>query len=272
MLSFDYVSLFLILLNIFVFLLFTFLIFVIVKSYRTGAGEEEEVIKQKAFNKAQAMLDAAREKSLEILKDSTDKSRDVINNVEYLTDDVKNQLNAEFSKLSDSQVAKINALSKDLIQAYVTALSEEKDRSLASLEEVSRSMQAEANKEIASFKQVSTTMESEAQKELAEFRQVSENIEKAAEGELAEFRKTLEKETVESEKMVQERVNTEYENMRQRIRAYETEKMRQIDERVNVILADVAKEVFGAGIDLSSSEEMVMAALDKAKKEGMFQA
>lgn len=270
MFSFDYVSLFLIILNIFVFLLFAFLIFVIIRSYKTSAGEEEEMIKQQAFKKAQAMLDASREKSLQILKDSTSKAKDVINNVEYLTEDVKNQLNSEFSKLSDSQIKKIDTLSNELMSEYKKVLSEEKNKSLASLHEVSESMKNEANQELANLRNVSDDMESEARKELSEFRHISEKIEHEAAAEIEEFRKTLAQETVASEKLVQERVNQEYEEMRQRIRSFEEEKMRQIDERINVILSDVAKEVFGSGIDLSTSEQMVMAALNKAKKEGMF--
>lgn len=270
MFSFDYLSLFLILLNIFVFLLFSFLVFVIYKSYKTGLTEEEEVIKESSYKKAQALLDEARSKSMAILKDSTVKAKEVINSVEFLTEDVKKELHKEFNELSEAQFDQIEKLNTELLNSYAKALSEEKDKNVASLKYISDSIEKEAAQEISQFKEVSTNMEKEAAKELSEFRKVSEGIEGQAVKELDEFRKALEKETVASEKAVQEKLDQDYEKVRQKLTAYESEKMKQMDERINSVLADVAKEVFGTAIDLSTSEDMVMAALERAKAEGMF--
>lgn len=252
MFEFDYTSIFLILLNVFVFVLFLLLIVMLFKSYRTHAMEEEEVVKSKAFNKAQALLDEAQKKSLEIISDSTQKSKEIINNVEYLTDDAKNSLQGEFDKVSNDQFSKMKSLTDELLETYTAVINEEKDKGVEVLKNVSKSI------------------EGEALKELGDFKQVSENIERQAEGELENFRKALQDETVKSEQMVQERVNQEFEDMKSRIKGYEDAKMKKIDESINGVLAEVAREVFGTSLDLSTSEELVMNALDRAKKEGMF--
>lgn len=252
MFSFDYVSLFLILLNVFVFILFLFLVFAIIKSYKVSAGEEAEVVKQNAFKKAQEMMDTSREKSLAVIKESTEKSQEIIRNVEFLTDDAKKMLEEEFNKLSGDQLGRIDALATDLMNEYSKVLSDEKAKGVESL------------------RHISEVIEQEAAKDLDEFKHATEDMEKVAVAELDEFRKTLEQETVASEQLVQERVNSEYEEMKARIHAYEDEKMRQIDSDIQNILAQVAKEVFGSGVDLRTSEEMVMQALNRAKKEGMF--
>lgn len=246
------------------------MVFVIYRSYKTGLTEEEEVIKENSFKKAQALLDEARSKSMDILKDSTTKARDVINSVEFLTDDVKKELHKEFNDLSETQFQQIENLNRELLNSYAKALNEEKDKNVASLKYISESIEKEAADEISQFKKVSATMEKEAVQELSEFRKVSEDIEGQAIKELDEFRKSLEKETVASEKAVKERLDKEYEEVRQKLNAYQAEKMRQMDEKINGVLAEVAKEVFGTAIDLSTSEEMVMAALERAKAEGMF--
>ena len=52
---------------------------------------------------------------------------------------------------------------------------------------------------------------------------------------------------------------------------YRADKFAQIDQEVKKIVYDVAKQVLGRGIDVSTHEDLVKAALDKAKKENLLE-
>ena len=56
MIFFDYTSLFLIVLNVFVFFLFSFLMYVIYKHYKYSMQEEDAEVKKHAYEKASEML------------------------------------------------------------------------------------------------------------------------------------------------------------------------------------------------------------------------
>lgn len=51
------------------------------------------------------------------------------------------------------------------------------------------------------------------------------------------------------------------------IEVYRTKRMRQIDEKIYQTIAEIAKKTIGRSIDISSHEELVMQALEKARKE-----
>lgn len=52
---------------------------------------------------------------------------------------------------------------------------------------------------------------------------------------------------------------------------YRANKFAQIDREVNQIASDVAKQVLGKVIDVSMHEDLVKAALERAKKEGFLE-
>jgi uncharacterized protein YoxC len=51
---------------------------------------------------------------------------------------------------------------------------------------------------------------------------------------------------------------------------YQEEKIKELDSKIYQILSQVAKKTLGRSIDLSTHEELVMEALEKAKKENLF--
>ncbi len=234
MFTLDYTSIFLILLNAFVFVLFIFLIVAIFQSYKSSIITEQELVRQDAYKKALAILDKARDESLRMLK-----------NTEYLTDDTKQVMKKEF----DSIVSKLsNQLSTDL----------------------SETMKEESIQGVASIRKVSKVIEDSAFDELKKFEGVSESMEKEALRELENFRQELHAGTIHNEEAMQERLSKEYENVRQRLIDYENAKMSQIDIKIKTIFSQMTRELFDKSIDIATSEQMVMEALSKAKRENMF--
>ena len=55
------------------------------------------------------------------------------------------------------------------------------------------------------------------------------------------------------------------------LQKYKAGKFAQIDQDVNQMVSDVAKQVLGKAIDVSTHEELVKAALERAKKENLLE-
>ncbi len=62
-------------------------------------------------------------------------------------------------------------------------------------------------------------------------------------------------------------VNEKIAQTEKNIEDYKKEKIKEIDQKIYQIIGDVAKKTIGKAIDLSTHEELVVQALEKAKKE-----
>ena len=59
--------------------------------------------------------------------------------------------------------------------------------------------------------------------------------------------------------------------LKQDLEKYRSDKFAQIDQQVKVMVTDVAKQVLGKVIDVSTHENLVKDALERAKKEGFLE-
>ena len=58
--------------------------------------------------------------------------------------------------------------------------------------------------------------------------------------------------------------------LQQDLEKYRANKFVQIDQQVNKMVSDIAKQVLGKTIDVSTHEDLVKTALERAKKEGFL--
>ena len=65
----------------------------------------------------------------------------------------------------------------------------------------------------------------------------------------------------------QQQINQEVSVANEKIRAYQEQKIKEIDSKIYQILIAVAKKTMGKAIDVAQHEDLVMEALEKAKKE-----
>ncbi|HEX7455953.1 MAG TPA: hypothetical protein VF303_00605 [Candidatus Nanoarchaeia archaeon] len=68
----------------------------------------------------------------------------------------------------------------------------------------------------------------------------------------------------------QEQINQELAASQEKIKAYEAQKIKELDSKVYQILGEIAKKTIGRAIDLSTHEELVLEALKRAKKEKLL--
>jgi len=99
---------------------------------------------------------------------------------------------------------------------------------------------------------------------------ISKSIEDEALKEVDEFRKKLETDAGSVQKTVVARVEEDYVQAKKQIEVYKTERMKQIDRQILVLMKDVGKDILGKTMDFDTHRELIMQALEEARKENVF--
>src|SRR5439155_747729 len=99
------------------------------------------------------------------------------------------------------------------------------------------------------------------------FKNISKQFESEALAEVQDFKQIMQQETVGSQKIVEQKLEQNYQEVEKEVDAYRAKRMQQVDESIMKILYDVSKEVFGKGLDVKSQEELVLKCLGEAKQE-----
>jgi len=100
---------------------------------------------------------------------------------------------------------------------------------------------------------------------------MTKDIESDVLADFKEFRDELEKETINSEKVVKEKIDEEYLALEKDLDDYKNQKYQKVDEDIYKILYRVSEMVLNEGIAYDKHKELVMDALETAKKEQVFQ-
>ncbi len=88
--------------------------------------------------------------------------------------------------------------------------------------------------------------------------------------EVKEFADTLHKETIESQQIVEQKVQEEYKKVEGEIKQYKDEQMAKIEESIYDILHDVSHKVMGKALSLKDHEALVLEALEEAKRSNVI--
>ena len=81
---------------------------------------------------------------------------------------------------------------------------------------------------------------------------------------------SIQNEVTQVREVAQAQVSQEFTTSQEKIKAYEAQKIKELDTKVYQVLSAVAKKTLGRAIDLSTHEELVLEALERAKKEKLI--
>src|SRR4030042_4913980 len=82
---------------------------------------------------------------------------------------------------------------------------------------------------------------------------------------------SLQKELEQIPRMVEEKLSQEIARVDKEVETHKQQKIKQLDTQIYQIISEVAKNTIGRSVDMSTHEELVMEALEKAKKEKFFE-
>lgn len=117
------------------------------------------------------------------------------------------------------------------------------------------------------LKQYGLALENLEQKNINLFQKVSQDVERDAGAELKNFKEVLEKETFTAQKIVGQKIEEQYKKVEEELVVYRTERLKHIDESIYKILMDVSKMVLSKTLRVEDHEQLVLDALDQAKKQ-----
>lgn len=196
--------------------------------------------------------------------------KDISTNREKLDLEVKKAFQ-QAEELADQIVKNATIGGQKNLEVTNNSLRELQARLSAGIEETLTSVQAE-------LRQASSQSIAEYQKELVAINEqltqqannLNQRIAESANVHLQELADKVEEQVVDVRKATEEKVNLRISEIDEKVKAVADEKAKFIEAHIYQILSEIAKKTLGSSIDVSKHEDLVMEALEKAKKENIF--
>lgn len=192
--------------------------------------KDEEKLKQQIIKKEEEVLDRASEKAEEIITEAVDKAQEILGSTALFNEKAKSILDRKLESVSKNQAGMLERSSLDLLKDYEKAIEELK------------------------------------QDNINLFRNISKNIEIYASRELKDFKDTLEKETIDSQKIVGQKIEEEFKKAEEDLRLYKEARLKKIDESIFELLKTISEMTIGKTLNPQQHEELIIEALEKVKR------
>jgi hypothetical protein len=180
------------------------------------------------------LLESAHEKAQEIISQANAHANEILASSKAYENTSNVALKEKLDQLEKDQAAVFASASQEMKTAYQDLLSQIQEQDMNTLKSMTKDIQEDV---------------------LADFK---------------EFRETLEKETINSEKVVKEKIDEEYLVIEKELQDYKRQKYQKIDEDIYKILYRVSEMVLSQGITFDTHKQLVLEALETAKKEQVF--
>jgi F0F1-type ATP synthase membrane subunit b/b' len=202
-----------------------------------------------------------------------------LHNSQKVNDQLRNQLSEKPVKLLASAHEKAQEIIEQANRQAMTILSNSKTYETSSNDTLNEKLAALEKQQETVFNQATEEMKTAYQDLLIQIQEedintlksMTKDIESDVLADFKEFRASLEKETINSEKFVKEKIDEEYLTLQKELETYKKEQYQKIDRDVYKILYRVSEMVMSQGIPFDKHKQLVLEALDRAKKEQVFQ-
>lgn len=216
-------------------------LFFIARAYTKTAHELHETQKANAQLQAQLsekpikLLERAHEQAQEIMNQANQKASEIIASSKAYEGTSNQALKDKLTELEKQQASVFTKASEDMKLAYQDMITQIQEQDINTLKSMTKDIESDV---------------------LADFK---------------EFRDVLEKETINSEKVVKEKIDEEYLVLQKDLEEYKRQKYQKVDDDIYKILYRVSEMVLNEGIQYDKHKELVLDALETAKKEQVFQ-
>lgn len=198
---------------------------------KTQKKEEETPVPQ--VNSLGVIEDAQKQANA-IVEKAVESAKNILFETEYVKQDIAKQIQDSLQRVADETI--------NMVQGRSTESEEE-------------------------FKSIVNDIKTEFSKEAS---QKLEAIQKIAVDETEDFKKMLMAETVGSQAFVGQKINQDFAQALKEIDEYKATRIKEVDTQIQDIVRNVVKDVLEVTVTLPIQEELVLEALEKAKKEEIF--
>jgi len=204
----------------------------IIKKINSQKKELEDLTNQ-IYDKESEVLKNARSKAETIINEAILKAQEIITNSNNLNSQSKKTLDEAFETLMKHQTGYFEKASQDFLEEYKNELEILKQKNIEILKNTSKSIEEDTLKEVEDFDSI------------------------------------IEKETIGSQKIVQEKIEKDYARVQKEVDEYKVQMINKVDEQIYKIIQEVSKLVLGKSLSLQEHEQLIIDALDQAKKDGL---
>lgn len=96
---------------------------------------------------------------------------------------------------------------------------------------------------------------------------IYKDIENSAKADFTKYKEAVQKQTFEAEKMAEQRIEEDYEKLKIEIADLRQKKLQELQSNIDNIILNISKDVIGKSLNLSDHQDLIIKALEEAKKE-----
>lgn len=200
---------------------------------RKQQGEKPE-IPEEDYKNSLGVIEDAQKQANAIVEKAVESAKNILFETEYVKQDISKEIQDSLQKVADETLKMVQGRSTESEEEFRTVIND---------------IKSEFSKEASSK---------------------LEAIQKIAIDETEDFKQMLRRETIGSQMFVGEKINQDFQAALSELNDYKKIRMQEIDLDIQEIVRNVVKDVLETTMTLPIQEQLVVDALEKAKKEEVF--
>lgn len=202
-----------------------------------ASHQKKELHKNPQFSpetESQHILSNANEEAIEIIRVASKKAREILESVVHVKEDVSSSLTKELTAIAEQHKQYLKDASLKYVETYEHMAERAQEEYLSTLHEASQVMAGDAKHTLDMFETF------------------------------------LKDQTIGYKQQMEKKIDDLRNKVNEQVNEYKKEKLKRVDKAINEIVISVAKIVIGRSLNIKEHNELVLRALEEAKKEGFF--
>ncbi|OGZ47304.1 MAG: hypothetical protein A3J55_00110 [Candidatus Ryanbacteria bacterium RIFCSPHIGHO2_02_FULL_45_17b] len=183
---------------------------------------------------AEHILSNAHEEAVDIIRVATAKAREMLQSAARVKEGVSSSLATELTAIAEQHKQYLQDASLKYVETYEHMAERAQEEYLTTLHEASQAMAGDAKHTLDMFEIF------------------------------------LKEQTIGYKQQMEKKIDDLRNKVNEQVNEYKKEKLKRVDKAINEIVILVAKIVIGRSLNIQEHNELVLRALDEAKKEGFF--
>ena len=183
---------------------------------------------------AEHILSNAHEEAVDIIRVATAKAREMLQSAARVKEGVSSSLATELTAIAEQHKQYLQDASLKYVETYEHMAERAQEEYLTTLHEASQAMAGDAKHTLDMFEIF------------------------------------LKEQTIGYKQQMEKKIDDLRNNVNEQVNEYKKEKLKRVDKAINEIVISVAKIVIGSSLNIKEHNELVLRALEEAKKEGFF--
>ncbi len=204
-----------------------------VKRLRKLEKNEDDLYK-KTIEEEKSIVERSQTEYQETLHQAQEKANEIVANAGQINNDSQKALTDAVNTLTEKEKQQVSELTQTFMKSYQAELSEINNNTINVL------------------------------------KSTSDDLIKSMTSNFEELKKSMSEETFKSHEVAEEKIKVEYDKLEQELHQYKEAQLKKLNDNIYKILLNVSKALLNKSINFEQHGDLIMEALEKAKKEDEF--